>query len=101
MLNGLIVRRIVRLIRVWIAFLPICGIAQTTVLPFRPVAAEYSAALDRMIMVSVSPNQLHICSVSGAPDVIVDLSKPPLSVAIDPDGMHAAVGHDNLISYVD
>ena len=33
---------------------------QTTMLDYRPVAAEYSAALDRIIMVSGNPNRLYI-----------------------------------------
>src|ERR1017187_2444744 len=82
------------------ALLPGMAISQTVALPFRPVAAEYSTALDSIIMITGSPNQLHIYNPATKTDVAVNLSKPPLSVSISPDGMHAAVGHDALISYV-
>jgi hypothetical protein len=74
--------------------------SQTLALPYRSVAAEYSSALDRIIMISGSPNQLHIYNPATRADVAINLSKPPLSLSVSPDGMHAAVGHDALISYV-
>jgi uncharacterized repeat protein (TIGR01451 family) len=82
------------------ALLPGIAISQTLALPYRPVAAEYSTALDRIIMIAANPNQLHIYNPASKTDVAVNLSKPPLSVSVSPDGMHAAVGHDGLISYV-
>src|ERR1039457_1215003 len=82
------------------ALLPGMAISQTVALPFRPVAAEYSTALDRILMITCSPNQRHIYNPATKTDVAINLSKPPLSVSISPDGMHAAVGHDALISYV-
>ncbi len=74
--------------------------AQTSSIAFRPIAAEYSASLDRIIMVSANPNQLHIYEPAGPADTTVNLPKPPLSLVVSPDGLHAAVGHDALISYV-
>ena len=82
-----------------LALLPGIAISQTLALPYRPVAAEYSTALDRIIT-TANPNQLHIYNPATKTDVAVNLSKPPLSVSVSPDGMHAAVGHDGLISYV-
>jgi len=76
------------------------GLGQTATLPYRPVSAEYSAALDRIIMIAPGPNQLHIYDPVSQGDVAVNLPKPPLSLSISPDGLHAAVGHDSLISYV-
>jgi hypothetical protein len=40
--------------------------AQTTPLAYTPFDAQYSAALDRIIMVSANPNNLHIYDGSGA-----------------------------------
>jgi hypothetical protein len=74
--------------------------AQVTPLSFRPVAAEYSTALDRMIFVSAGPNLLHIYSAQSQADQTVALSAAPLSLAVSPDGLHAAVGHSSLVSYV-
>ena len=77
---------------------PVFG--QSNTLSFRPVAAEFSTPLNRIIMISASPNQLHIYRAAGASDITVPLSKTPLSLALSSDGVHAAVGHESLISYV-
>jgi len=74
--------------------------AQTNPLVFTPVDAKYSTALDRIIMVSANPNQLHIYDPVTQTDAVVGLPKPPLSVSVSPDGMYAVVGHDALVSYV-
>src|SRR4051794_35147414 len=74
--------------------------AQTTPLTFRPLAAEFSSGLDRIIMVSANPSQLHIFDPASGTDKKVDLSKVPISLSVSPDGTHAAVGHDLLVSYV-
>jgi hypothetical protein len=74
--------------------------AQTNSLSFRPVAAEYSTALDRIVMISANPNQLHIYDPVSQSDTKVSLSKAPSSVSVSPDGLHAAVAHDLLVSYV-
>jgi len=75
--------------------------AQTTALPFKPVAFDYSKKLDRLILVSANPNRLHIYDPATSQTVSVALAQPPLSLSIGPDGVHAAVGHDALISSVD
>jgi hypothetical protein len=74
--------------------------AQTRPLPYNPVTAEYSNALDRIIFISANPNQLHIFDPVNNSDSAVNLPKPPLSLSVSLDGMYAAVGHDALISYV-
>jgi hypothetical protein len=70
-------------------------------LDFRVVDAEYSAALERIVMVSAAPNQLHVFDPLTAVDVPVDLPLSPTSVSVGPDGLFAAVGHDGWVSYVD
>ena len=70
-------------------------------LDFRVVDAEYSAALERMVMVSAAPNRLHVFDPLTAVDVPVDLPITPTSVSVSPDGLFAAVGHDGWVSYVD
>jgi hypothetical protein len=68
--------------------------------PVRPVAADYSPALDRMILASSGPDLLTILDpVSGA-NQMIPLVLPPTSLSISTDGLHAAVGHDAWISYV-
>jgi hypothetical protein len=66
--------------------------AQTTPLPFKPVAFEYSKKLDRLILISSNPNRLHIYNPATAQTVSVTLAQPPLSLSISPDGLRAAIG---------
>lgn len=80
---------------------PIAEAAPVTLLAFPVVDAEYSPALDRIIMVSDQPNQLHIIDPVTREDATVDLAYVPTSVSVGPDGMFAAVGHDAKISYID
>jgi hypothetical protein len=75
--------------------------AQLVPLSFRPVAAEYSSSLDRIIMTSGNPDRLHIYNPGNLTDTVIGLSNPPLSLSVSPDGLHAAVGHDSLVTYVD
>src|SRR5204863_8969800 len=61
--------------------LPWPAFGQSTTLTFHPVAAELSTPLNRIIMISASPNQLHIYGPAGPSDVTVNPSKPRLSLA--------------------
>ena len=79
--------------------LPLCG--QLQVLPYRPVAAAYSVALDRMVLAHAQPDQLRLLNpVSGA-ETIVALPEPPRALAVSRDGRHALVGHVSSVSYID
>jgi len=75
--------------------------AQVTRLSFRPIDAAYSKSLDRLILVSENPNQLHIYNVTDRSDQTVALGGTPLKLSVSPDGTHAAVGFSTSISYVD
>ncbi|BDG02359.1 PKD domain-containing protein [Anaeromyxobacter oryzae] len=70
-------------------------------LAFTPVDAEYSRSLDRIVMVSASPNALHVHDAAGAADASVALPLAPTCVSVSPDGKFAVVGHSAFISYVD
>ncbi len=72
-----------------------------TALSFKPVAADYDKALDKIVMVSSSPNELHVYDPVTQADQIVPLNSIPLSVSVRPDGLFAAVGHSGSISIVD
>src|SRR3954470_19877299 len=74
--------------------------SQTTALTFRPIGAEYSLALDRIVMISSNPNLLHIYDPSSNADVTVRLSDSPLNLSVSPDGLHAAVAYSNSVDYV-
>lgn len=70
-------------------------------LDFQVVDAEYSDALDRIVLVSASPDRIHIFDPLTAADASVALALAPTSVSVGPDGLFAAVGHDGWVSYVD
>jgi hypothetical protein len=74
--------------------------AQSVSLAFQPLDAQYSPALDKIILISASPNQLHIYNPATSSDQTVPLSQTPLGLSVSPDGQHAAVMHNGLVSYV-
>lgn len=65
------------------------------------VDAAYAKAIDKLVLVSANPNQLHIFDPAARKDTIVPLNAPPLSLSVQPDGTRAAVGHDGWITLVD
>ena len=69
-------------------------------LDFTVVDAEFSEALDRIIIVSANPNQLVIYNGETHESHAVDLPTTATSVSLGPDGTHAAVGHSTSVSYV-
>ncbi len=75
--------------------------AQVTGLLFRPVDAAYSLALDRVILISANPNQLHIYNPVAQSDQMIALSAAPQNLSLSPDGTHAAVAFSNAVAYVD
>ncbi len=78
------------------------GVASNpTPLSFQPIAADYDKALDKVVMASASPNEVHVYDPVSQNDQVVPLAYPPLSISVSPDGLHAAVGHDGHVSYVD
>ncbi len=74
---------------------------QTVPLAFRPVAAQYSSALDRIVMISATPDVLHIFDPESNSDTTVPLGSAPISLSVSPDGQHAAVGGSTAVYYVD
>ena len=71
-----------------------------TELGYSVVAADYSKALDRVVIIINSPKELHIYDPIGRSDQIVPLPKTPLFLSVGPDGLSAAVGYDGWISLV-
>lgn len=66
------------------------------------IDAEYSTALDAVIMVSGYPsNALYLYDIATGTEKKQPLNKVPTSVSVGPDGNFAAVGHDALITHVD
>ena len=54
--------------------------------------AAYSKALDNIIYIPASLNELHVYDPIAQTDNYVSLPGPPLSLAVSPDGSSAAVG---------
>jgi uncharacterized protein (TIGR03437 family) len=92
--------RIVIVVFALMCSLNICK-AQLQPLSYRPVASRYSNPLDRVVIISSAPDLLHIYDPSTTNDTTVSLPKPPLGLAVSPDGLHAAVTHDGLLSWID
>jgi chitinase len=70
-------------------------------LQFRVIDAEYSNAMEKIIMISAGPNKLHIYDPVTHADSTVALPLTPTCVSVGPDGTHAAVGYDAWVSYID
>jgi len=91
------------------AFLLIClcilitssSFAQNTRLTYRPIRAEWSAALQRIVSVSTGPNQLSLFNPQTRTSDSVALGATPVSLSISPNGLFAAVGHVGSATYVD
>lgn len=80
---------------------PPLPIASSSRLGHNVIDAEYSNALESLVMVSSTPsNALIVFDTRNGSSRRVALNKVPTSVSVSPDGSLAAVGHDALISYV-
>jgi hypothetical protein len=70
--------------------------------PHDIVDAEYSAALDAIVMVSSYPaHALSVHDLATRTERSIALVKTPTAVSVGPDGLTAAVGHDALVTVVD
>lgn len=78
----------------------VTSLADNHVLPYRPIAAGYSEALDRVIFIAESPNQLHIYDPRTRVTESVNLSAAPIALSVNRTGSHAAVLHSASVSYV-
>ncbi len=66
------------------------------------IDAEYSAALDAIVMVGLRPAPaLHVYLLGSGERRELTLQRAPTSVALSPDGRFAALGHDAMITHVD
>jgi hypothetical protein len=71
-------------------------------LPHDVIDAEYSKALDSIVMVSAYPhNALYVYGIDSDSALQVPLDAMPTAVSISPDGLTAAVGHDGHVTHVD
>lgn len=73
---------------------------QRTPLIFRPLAAQYSTSLDKIILISAIPNTLHIYDGNTSSDEQVALPEIPGTLSVSPDGMFAAVSGTASVFYI-
>lgn len=76
------------------------AVADNHQLDFRPIAAEYSAALDRVILISATPNRLNIYNPALRAYETVALPQAPVALSVGPDSTRAAVMMTDTIAYV-
>lgn len=70
--------------------------------PHDIVDAEFSAALNAIVMVSSYPeNALYVHDLATRTERAIALTREPTAVSVGPDGMHAAVGHIGFVTVVD
>jgi hypothetical protein len=78
------------------------ALASSTTLAHDVIDAAYSPALDALVMVSAVPApSLHLRYLASGQTRSVTLAKTPTALALSPDGLRAAVGHDALVSLVE
>jgi hypothetical protein len=76
--------------------------ATVSVLDYDVVEAKESRALQSAVIVSTTPSYaLHVHDLVTRADREVPLPKPPLALAVSPDGLSAAVGFDGDVAVVD
>jgi hypothetical protein len=80
---------------------PPCAEGQCTMLPYHPVDAEYSRALDRVVLVTDTNRALHLIDPHTGADDAIPLPVQPTAVSVAPDGTRAAVGSDSSLTVVD
>jgi hypothetical protein len=80
---------------------PVVGDCTVELLPYAVVDAEYSVALDRVIIVSANPHRLRVVDGASGAETTVELPHAPVAVSVGPGGTDAAVAHDNFVSWVD
>jgi hypothetical protein len=82
--------------------IPPLAVSSRVALSHNVLDAEYSKALNAVVMVSSSPtNSLYVYSMASGTEKQLALNKPPVAVSISPDGAFAAVGHDALVTHVE
>jgi hypothetical protein len=74
---------------------------QTEQLPVSVVDADYSAALDRVVLLGTAPNAITILDPRTLEQTAIALPVAGSDVSVSPDGTTAAVAHDGFLSLVD
>ncbi len=67
----------------------------------RVVFAEYSRALDRIVVISDTSDRLSLIDPANGSVSVAALPHPPLSIGLSLDGLKAAIGYDCYVGVVD
>jgi len=70
-------------------------------LAHRVLDAEYSKALDAIVMLDEAPNALYVYDPVARTEKKILLPLPGTSVGVSPDGLTAVVGHNAFVTRVD
>jgi len=70
-------------------------------LDHRVLDAEYSKALEAIVMIDEAPNALYVYAPATKAEKKVLLPLPPTAVSVSPDGLFAVVGHNAFVTHVD
>lgn len=70
-------------------------------LSYSVIDADYSKALDKVIMISSRSNQLHSYDIATNTEQTINLPLIPTTLALSTDGLFAVVGYEQKISYID
>lgn len=70
-------------------------------LAHRVLDAEYSKALDAIVMIDEAPSALYVYDPVAKTEKKVLLPLTPTAVSVSPDGLTAAVGHNAYVTHVD
>ncbi len=77
-------------------------VASRQALGHNVIDAEYSKALDAVVMVATQPHSaLYVFDTATRTAKRVLLNKPPTAVSVSPDGLRAAVGHDAMVTHIE
>lgn len=81
---------------------PATGARPQAFLTHDVVDAAMSKPLNAIVMASAQPsNAIYVYDVASRTEKSIALDKAPSSIALSPDGLKVAVGHDAMISYLD
>jgi hypothetical protein len=70
-------------------------------LPVQPVEVAYSRGVERLVFAVKEPASLQVFDPATQSAITVPLPMPPVALALSPDGLLAAVGHESAITLVD